>query len=503
MNKVRCAIYTRKSSDEGLDQAFNSLDAQREACEAYIKSQKHEGWKTLPALYDDGGASGGNMERAALQQLLADVDSGRIDMIVVYKIDRLTRSLSDFAKLVDRLDAAGASFVSVTQQFNTSTSMGRLTLNVLLSFAQFEREVTAERIRDKIAASKKKGMWMGGLVPLGYDKKDDGLKICKLEAETVRQIFRSYLELGCVRKLKAFADGAGLRTKTRTRQSGQIVEGKPFSRGRLYHLLSNPIYAGKIRHKEEVYEGLHDAIIDHETWDQVQRQLSSNAVNRQSRTNSANPSPLAGKVFDEDGRRLVSTHANKTGKRYRYYISNSGTRLSASELEAAVRSEVAADRDIVLSFEALGQSPSPKDLIEIIEKVELLGDVLRILVKLPESNDAHLLSAPYTLRRRGVENRIILNQPVLRNPDMTLINRVLKAMDWVDQIKLGQPISSIAKAENVSSEYITHNLGLGHLSPKILKAIADGKQRADISAYQLSKIQIPAAWTDQNPLFLD
>jgi len=241
MNRVRCAIYTRKSSDEGLDQAFNSLDAQREACEAYITSQKHEGWKVLPTKYDDGGASGGNMDRTALQELLADVDAGRVDMIVVYKIDRLTRSLSDFAKLVDRLDAEGASFVSVTQQFNTSTSMGRLTLNVLLSFAQFEREVTAERIRDKIAASKKKGMWMGGLVPLGFDKTEGGLAINKSEAETVRLMFQSYLELGCVRGLKAFADQADLRTKTRTLLSGKIISGQAFSRGRIYHLLANPI----------------------------------------------------------------------------------------------------------------------------------------------------------------------------------------------------------------------------------------------------------------------
>jgi site-specific DNA recombinase len=220
MNRIRCAIYTRKSSEDGLEQAFNSLDAQREACEAYVVSQRHEGWKALPTLYDDGGLSGGNLDRPALKRLLADIDAGRIDMIVVYKIDRLTRSLSDFAKLVDRLDAAGASFVSVTQQFNTSTSMGRLTLNVLLSFAQFEREVTAERIRDKIAASKKKGLWMGGLVPLGYDKTAAGLVINRPEAETVRTLFSTYLELGCVRKLKTFTDAQALRPKQRAFSGG-------------------------------------------------------------------------------------------------------------------------------------------------------------------------------------------------------------------------------------------------------------------------------------------
>ncbi|MEM6900892.1 MAG: recombinase family protein [Pseudomonadota bacterium] len=236
MTRIRCAIYTRKSTEEGLDQSFNSLDAQREACEAYIQSQKQEGWKLLPAHYDDGGVSGGTMDRPALQQLLDEIDAARVDMVVVYKIDRLTRSLADFAKLVERLDKAGASFVSVTQQFNTSTSMGRLTLNVLLSFAQFEREVTAERIRDKIAASKKKGMWMGGLVPLGYDKGAEGLAINEAEAETVRTLFRKYLDLGCVRRVKTFADESQLRSKTRTRHDGTIVPGKSFSRGQLYHL---------------------------------------------------------------------------------------------------------------------------------------------------------------------------------------------------------------------------------------------------------------------------
>ena len=229
MKRVRCAIYTRKSSDEGLDQSFNSLDAQREACEAYIHSQKHEGWKVLPIRYDDGGASGGNMDRKALQKLLGDIDEGRVDMVVVYKIDRLTRSLADFAKLVERLDAAGASFVSVTQQFNTSTSMGRLTLNVLLSFAQFEREVTAERIRDKIAASKKKGLWMGGLVPLGYDKAETGLVVNQNEAGIVRSLFEQYLVLKDVTRLKAWADRQELRTKSRTWKDGTHVPGKKFA----------------------------------------------------------------------------------------------------------------------------------------------------------------------------------------------------------------------------------------------------------------------------------
>ncbi|HYR99960.1 MAG TPA: recombinase family protein, partial [Gemmatimonadales bacterium] len=259
-SRKRCAIYTRKSSEEGLEQEFNSLQAQSEACEAYIRSQRHEGWVLARTRYDDGGFSGGNMERPALQQLLADIQGGRIDIIVVYKVDRLTRSLADFARLVEIFDAQGVSFVSVTQQFNTTSSMGRLTLNVLLSFAQFEREVTGERIRDKIAASKKKGMWMGGNVPLGYDASERSLAVNPAEAETVRCIFALYRELGCVRRVKEEADRLGLRTKRSTTASGTERGGRSFSRGHIYHLLSNPIYIGEIAHKGQLYRGQHPAL---------------------------------------------------------------------------------------------------------------------------------------------------------------------------------------------------------------------------------------------------
>ena len=272
MSLKRCAIYTRKSSEEGLDQDFNSLEAQREACAAYILSQRHEGWRELPDRYDDGGISGGTMNRPGLARLLAYVEAGRIDVVVVYKVDRLTRALSDFAKIVEIFDAAGVSFVSVTQAFNTTSSMGRLTLNVLLSFAQFEREVTAERIRDKIAASKRKGMWMGGLPPLGYDVKDRALVINDGEAETVRMIFRRYLDLGCVRALKAELDASGVVSKRRANGSG----GQPISRGALHALLRNPVYAGETRHKGERHPGLHAAILDRATWDAVQRALDDN-----------------------------------------------------------------------------------------------------------------------------------------------------------------------------------------------------------------------------------
>src|SRR5262244_818933 len=248
-----CAIYTRKSSEEGLEQEFNSLAAQREACEAYIRSQQHEGWVLARTRYDDGGCSGGNIERPALQQLLADIRAGRIDIVVVYKVDRLTRALADFARLVEIFDKEGVSFVSVTQQFNTTSSMGRLTLNVLLSFAQFEREVTGERIRDKIAASKKKGLWMGGNPPLGYDARGRTLVVNPAEAETIRHIFALYKQFGCVRRVKQEADRLGLRTKRRTTAHGAERGGAPFSRGHLYRLLSNPIYTGRIAHKSHLY----------------------------------------------------------------------------------------------------------------------------------------------------------------------------------------------------------------------------------------------------------
>src|SRR5687767_12432056 len=268
---MRCAIYTRVSSDEGLEQAFNSLDAQREACAAYILSQKPEGWSTLPARYDDGGYSGGSMDRPALCRLLADVQAGSIDAVVVYKVDRLTRALADFARIVAIFDAAGVSFVAVTQAFNTSSSMGRLTLNVLLSFAQFEREVTAERIRDKIAASKRKGMWMGGTVPLGYDRHPDPqrreLVVNAPEAEVVCSLFRLYEELGCLRRLEQAAAQAGYRSKHQTYATGRTRGGGPLSRGQLHYLLTNTTYRGLMRHKDEVHPGLHPAIVDQELWD--------------------------------------------------------------------------------------------------------------------------------------------------------------------------------------------------------------------------------------------
>ena len=320
---IRCAIYTRKSSDEGLEQEFNSLDAQREACEAYIVSQRHAGWVALADMYDDGGLSGGTMERPALKRLLEDITAGKVQIVVVYKVDRLTRSLADFAKIVDILDAHNASFVSVTQQFNTTTSMGRLTLNMLLSFAQFEREIAGERIRDKIAASKRKGMWMGGNVSLGYDVKDRKLIVNEPEAATARLIFRRYAELGSVALLKAELDRLGIVSKRREGTGGRLAGRQHFSRGALYLMLQNRLYRGDIVHQGEAYPGQHKAILDPELWQIVQNKLAVHRQERALAVGAEAPSLLAGLIVDADGNPMTPTHAKKRAKRYRYYVSAS------------------------------------------------------------------------------------------------------------------------------------------------------------------------------------
>ena len=353
MIRKRCAIYTRKSTEEGLEQSFNSLDAQREACAAYILSQRHEGWMELSDRYDDGGFSGGSMERPGLQRLLADVSAGRIDVIAVYKVDRLTRALSDFAKMVEIFDGAGVSFVSVTQAFNTTSSMGRLTLNVLLSFAQFEREVTAERIRDKVAASKRKGIWMGGAVPTGYDVTDKALVVNAIEADAVRTIFREYLVLGSVPALRSRLGDLGIISKRRTDRHGRTTGGKGFSTGALYYLLRNPVYFGKVRHRGALHEGQHNETIDEAVWMQVQDLLDGNGGGAISTERGTARRWLDGLLFDRRGRPMRTTYASKSiskgsvrrSKRYWYYVSKSGDaaddlkpdRLPADAIEDVVR----------------------------------------------------------------------------------------------------------------------------------------------------------------------
>ncbi len=367
---IRCAIYTRKSSEEGLQQSFNSLDAQREACQAFIVSQRQEGWRALPARYDDGGYSGGTVDRPALKRLLEDVAANKVDTIVVYKVDRLTRSLADFAKIVEALDARGVSFVSVTQQFNTTTSMGRLTLNVLLSFAQFEREVTGERIRDKIAASKRKGMWMGGTVPLGYDLKERKLIVNPEEAKFVLHLFHLYLELGCVSKLKARLDQEGIKSKARISAAGNRSGGTSYSRGALYKILQNSICLGEIHHREQGYPGEHEAIIPRELWERVQAQLRSDHQGRRHGLKTNSSSLLVGLLQDAEGNRFTPSHTLRNGKRYRYYVCQAKSdgcgapsrpaRLPAHEVEQQVslrlQSFLQSPRDVM---DELGQPGDP------------------------------------------------------------------------------------------------------------------------------------------------
>ena len=491
----RCAIYTRKSTDEGLEQAFNSLDAQREACAAYILSQKHEGWTSLPRGYDDGGFSGGSMDRPGLRQLLADVAAGGIDVVVVYKVDRLTRALADFARIVAIFDAAGVSFVSVTQAFNTTTSMGRLTLNVLLSFAQFEREVTAERVRDKIAASKAKGMWMGGVVPIGYRAEARSLQPVPEEAALVQRIFARYLALGSVHRLKAELDAAGLRTPERRHRDGSCSGGAAFSRGKLYALLANPLFIGRIRHHQEVHPGQHPAIVDEALWQAVQDRLAANRQTRSRRGAAERPSPLAGRLFDPDGRKMRPSHARRKGRRYRYYLSTdlvvgsvatgaSGWRIPAGEIEAAVSSAVAARLrepgflSDVLQLSQSAPEAAPRLIGRISELADRLGapasavglEALRLLIvrvelsrselratasfeRLKEAPDAaavvpalfdfppFLVVAPLRLRRRGPELRIVLQGAAAPapKPDPLLLRRLIEARTLGRRLSRSRP----------------------------------------------------------------
>ncbi len=441
--KVRCAIYTRKSTDEGLEQAFNSLDAQREACTAYVLSQKHEGWMALPSMYDDGGYSGGNIERPALQRLIAEIEAGKVDTVVVYKVDRLTRALSDFAKLVEIFDRRGVSFVSITQQFNTTTSMGRLTLNMLLSFAQFEREIIGERVRDKIAASKMKGMWMGGMPPLGYDVKDRKLVVNKDEAQIVVNTFQQYLVLKSVRALKEEVAARGIMSKRRIRPDGTVYSGRrPIARGALYLMLQNRIYRGQITHKGNSYPGEHPAIVEQDLWDQVQAALADNRIERATGANAKQPNLLGGFVFDTTGQRLSPTYAIKKGTHYRYYISASlmrkagtgrsdGWRIPASDLEGIVlgrlRSFLANPTAILDAIDDQLQDRTGQ--AQLIRRARQIADELAVqppnkvkatLLTMSCRVEAHSDRVDISLCRRRLA-KILAGQPI----DPTLQNQTL------------------------------------------------------------------------------
>ncbi len=539
MRRIRCAIYTRKSSEDGLEQDFNSLDAQREACEAYIASQKHEGWELLADRYDDGGISGGHLERPSLQRLMQAVDEKRVDQIVVYKIDRLTRSLADFAKLVERLDRAEASFVSVTQSFNTATSMGRLTLNVLLSFAQFEREVTAERIRDKIAASKRKGLWMGGNVPLGYQADGRTLKIDDEEAVTIRTLYDLYLQHGVIRAVQERAEDLGLRSRRRVRGAGRVSGGRPFDRGHIHHILSNPIYAGRIRHKGQVFEGQHPGIIDLLIWDQVQQMLINGAQKTRGTKRNATRSLLAGKLFDETGDRLTPSHSRKNGKRLRYYISHrlvkdrsrkhpDAFRLPAEQLEALIanlvrkqmqRHDVATRliRDLSASEVAsrsarLQAIQKTSQCLDLVERADLKPGQLTVrlnegeLAQLLECDavriDAEelILTSPFRMRRRGVELKLHLGDAP-PEVDRTLVQNIVKAQRWMAQIIAGKTFTEIAQAEGTSKRRVQDVVDLAMLAPDILDVIAGGEQPEGLTSDTLIKSGVSAVWSEQRNQF--
>ena len=551
MIRQRCAIYTRKSTEEGLEQSFNSLDAQREACAAYILSQKHEGWAELSDRYDDGGFSGGSMERPGLQQLLEDVRAGRIDVIVVYKVDRLTRALSDFAKMVDVFDGAGVSFVSVTQAFNTTSSMGRLTLNVLLSFAQFEREVTAERIRDKVAASKRKGMWMGGAIPLGYDVEDKALVVSPTEATAIRTIFAEYLALGSVRQLRARLDALGIASKQRTNRFGRVSGGTTFSRGALYNILRNPIYIGKVRHKEELHEGLHEAIIDDATWKLVQTQLADHGGKKIRSTRRPATRLLDGVLFDAKGRAMRTTYASKSihtdgttrTKRYWYYttavsVSDNKTeieRLPADEIERVVMNalnERLADmrwladqingqvrettavcilRTIeqrVVEDDMTNVDAQSQDFLSIIDRIDTHKDRLVVSLNLaaitePEAPHTPIpatFEIPFQRRQNGCAKPIIIAADNAPQQDPDLIALVADARRWASELLEGRAssIQQITEREGLRSGSVSRILPLAWLAPDISTAILEGRQPPYLTAKTLRALpELLLDWAEQ------
>jgi site-specific DNA recombinase len=522
---VRCAIYTRVSTDRGLDQEFNSLDAQYDAASAYIRSQAHAGWTLIRSRYDDGGYSGGSTDRPDLQRLLDDIRARKIDVIVVYKVDRLTRSLADFAKLVELFDAHGVSFVSVTQQFNTTTSMGRLTLNVLLSFAQFEREVTSERIRDKIGASKRKGIWVGGPLPLGYQMKDDKITVVEDEAERVRLIFRRYLELGGVNALVRDLKAKNIRTKTRLRATGVTHGGIHFERGSLFYLLRNRFYIGEVNYKGDILPGEQPAIMDRDLFDVVQQKLLDQWSHR-NRAKMKSDHLLTGLLFDDAGHRMIPTHATKAGIRYRYYVSlphlhgesktasvGSVSRISAADLEDVIvkylNAHQIAQKETRTS--KVPQVGDPKTILEQVARIDAHEDHLVIRLKpadgeeISNSDDGHTFSVPWKKPPSRRSRQILVPNGVSRNDvrptrierRARLVSAIARGRRWLDEIISGKvtELEQIAAREKCSVRQVNMTISLAFLAPNLVRAAVQGRLPRGIGVERLR--DAPAEWSRQ------
>lgn len=518
MSKVRCAIYTRKSSEEGLEQEFNSLDAQYEACKAYIASQKHEGWSLIPERYDDGGTSGGTMERNGLKALLADVAAGKVDVIVIYKIDRLTRSLADFARIVELLEKHGASFVSVTQAFNTKTSMGRLMLHVLLSFAQFEREVGAERVRDKIAASKAKGMWMGGTVPLGYNLFDRKLVINKQEAATVRALFARFVELGSVQATLRWSRQQGLRTKVRHRL-GKEIGGAPFHYGALRCVLANPTYAGDVAHKGKVYRGQHEAIIARELFDESQAILAALGADGMRRPKLVSASLLQGLIVDRHCRAMGPTHTRRNGQRFRYYVTHpksiveggppayriaadgierhcSG--LLAEHLTAAVNTvDAQADAQGLIARLTSGTHVDRRTLLLEQARKIVLGDAELTI----ELIDGTVLRRSLDRIRHGNDVRLVIGDLATHPKSNPHFVALLREAHRARELAVAKPdltLDQVAAKFGRSPDRYKRLVRLSYLSPEIVSALLENRTPRHITIAFLRQLDgLPLCWTKQ------
>lgn len=529
MKRMRCAIYTRKSSEEGLEQGFNSLHAQREACEAYVLSQAGEGWQAIAREYDDGGYSGGSMERPGLKLLMADIARGEIDIIVVYKVDRLTRSLPDFAKMVEAFDARGVSFVSVTQAFNTTNSMGRLTLNVLLSFAQFEREVTAERIRDKIAASKAKGMWMGGPPPLGYDGADHKLTPSPTEAPTVRMIFERYQALGSVMALQAELRRQGVRSKIRKAKDGSPRGGAVISPGAVRGILMNPVYKGALRHKEKLVEGAHEAIVSPEVWDAVNAALTQRSITLADEKTRGTSALLTGILKDDRGNTMRPVHSARKGKRYRFYSSvalengkrdeaGSVTRISAGVIDAFV-----SDRVLQILDPDWRAELSPDQRLRASAKKVVLGETrLRIVMakgaiaadqeipdceRVDQADGEIELIWRVQLKHRHNATLIEAEGQTRTQPgriDRTLLRGVVMARRWTAELRAGRhgSILDLAKTEKLCVRYLGQILPLAYMAPDLIEQIVEGRQPQALSLGALIAKPFPSDWIQQRKLFM-